>query len=209
MPKLSEDKKSKIIALLREGKLSEKEIATKVGVSPAAVSAVKAHMTRGTYAYTRGKERVKQLVDRYTKSYIEKLGARVGDYSEQDTATKFIKPLVEALGWDVLSIEEMREEVYVGSKEKFMDCVLYSQGKPYIVFEFKSMGVGTLRNKVDLNELINNSKVLGAKYAVLTRFYETVIYDVETSEELEDFAPYNYLDKFDTLWKYLSKASAE
>jgi len=205
MPKLSQNKKPKIIALLHEEKLSVEEIAAKVGVPPATVSAVKAHMTMGTYAYARGRGKVKELLERYKREYIEKLGARVGDYSEQDTATKFIKPLIEALGWDVLSIEEMREEVYIGSKERFMDCVLYLQGKPYIAFEFKSMGVGTIRNQVDVNELINNSKILGARYAVLTRFYETVIYDVETGEELEDFAPHDYLDKFDNLWEHLSK----
>lgn len=49
MSSLSENQKAQIIALLREGRLDREEIATKVGVSPGTVSAIKAHMTMGTY----------------------------------------------------------------------------------------------------------------------------------------------------------------
>jgi len=85
-------------------------------------------------------EKVKQLFERYMKSYAESTGvpgARAHDYSEQDTATKFIKPLIEALGWNVLSMQEVREEVYF--KEKRIDCILYSKGKPYIIFELSRL----------------------------------------------------------------------
>jgi RecB family endonuclease NucS len=46
---ISEDRKSEIISLLQEGQLGREEIASRVGVSPATVSAVKAHITMGTY----------------------------------------------------------------------------------------------------------------------------------------------------------------
>lgn len=49
MSPLPEDQKSRIIALLREGKLSRDRIAAKTGVSPGTVSAIKAHVTMGTY----------------------------------------------------------------------------------------------------------------------------------------------------------------
>ncbi len=49
MAPISESQKAQIIALLNEGKLSREEIATKVGVSPGTVSAIKAHITMGTY----------------------------------------------------------------------------------------------------------------------------------------------------------------
>jgi len=138
------------------------------------------------------KEKIKQLFERYMKSYAESTGVpgtRAQDYSEQDTATKFIKPLIEALGWNLLSMQEVREEVYF--KEKFIDCILYSKDQPRIVFEFKSLGFGEIRNKVDVSDLIDNAKALGAKYAVLTRFRETIIYDPETSGEIAYFAPWD------------------
>lgn len=49
MASISENQKAQIISLLQEGLLGREEIATKVGVSPGTVSAIKAHITMGTY----------------------------------------------------------------------------------------------------------------------------------------------------------------
>ena len=49
MSPISENQKTEIIALLTEGKLAREQIAAKVGVSPGTVSAIKAHLTMGTY----------------------------------------------------------------------------------------------------------------------------------------------------------------
>lgn len=158
-----------------------------------------------TYSREASKEEITQLFERFWKSYVEStgvIGARAHDYSEQDTATKFIKPLIEALGWNLLSMQEVREEV------EHCDCVLYFEGKPYIIFEFKPLDFGGL-DGVDFSGLIDKSKALGAKYAVVTRFKETIIYKSETGEKVEYFAlPEDYLNKFDVLWKYLSKPLA-
>ncbi|MDD2666238.1 MAG: endonuclease NucS [Methanocellales archaeon] len=50
MNPISENQKTEIISLMREGKLNREQIAVKVGVSPGTVSAIKAHLTMGTYA---------------------------------------------------------------------------------------------------------------------------------------------------------------
>jgi RecB family endonuclease NucS len=49
MNPMSENQKSEIIRLIKEGKLNREQIAEKVGVSPGTVSAIKAHLTMGTY----------------------------------------------------------------------------------------------------------------------------------------------------------------
>ncbi|MBI3050920.1 hypothetical protein HYY74_00500 [Candidatus Woesearchaeota archaeon] len=49
MSQISENQKSETINLIREGKLSRGQISAKVGISPGTVSAIKAHLTRGTY----------------------------------------------------------------------------------------------------------------------------------------------------------------
>jgi transposase-like protein len=49
MASISEEQKTQIISLLQQGQLSREEIAFKVGVSPGTVSAIKAHITMGTY----------------------------------------------------------------------------------------------------------------------------------------------------------------
>jgi RecB family endonuclease NucS len=52
MSSITENQKSEIITLIREGKLNREQIAAKVGVSPGTVSAIKAHLTMGTYTET-------------------------------------------------------------------------------------------------------------------------------------------------------------
>jgi transposase-like protein len=49
MASISEEQKSQIIGLLREGQLSSEEIADKMAVSPGTVRAIKANLTRGNY----------------------------------------------------------------------------------------------------------------------------------------------------------------
>jgi len=49
MPLVSDTQKAQVIALLQEGRLSRDAIAERTGVSPGTVSAIKAHVTMGTY----------------------------------------------------------------------------------------------------------------------------------------------------------------
>ncbi len=52
MSSITEDQTAAIITSLQEGKLSREEIAAQAKVSPGTVSAVKAHLTMGTYSET-------------------------------------------------------------------------------------------------------------------------------------------------------------
>ncbi|MFH1773814.1 MAG: endonuclease NucS domain-containing protein [Methanobacteriota archaeon] len=61
MSAISENQKSEIIALIKEGKLSREQIATKVGVSPGTVSAIKAHLTMGTYEPSEAEEVIEAM----------------------------------------------------------------------------------------------------------------------------------------------------
>lgn len=56
MVSISDEQKSQIIALLRQGESNREEIANRVRVSPGTVSAIKAHITMGTYAATETSE---------------------------------------------------------------------------------------------------------------------------------------------------------
>jgi RecB family endonuclease NucS len=61
MSQMMENKKSEIIALIREGKLNREQIAAKVGVSPGTVSAIKAHLTMGTYEPSEAEEVIEAM----------------------------------------------------------------------------------------------------------------------------------------------------
>lgn len=61
MSPLSDDQKTGIIALIREGKMDRGQIAERFGVSPGTVSAVKAHLTMGTYEPSEAEEVIDAL----------------------------------------------------------------------------------------------------------------------------------------------------
>lgn len=56
MSSIPENQKSEIIALVREGNLTKEQIAAKVEVSPRTVSAIRAHLTMGTYELSEADE---------------------------------------------------------------------------------------------------------------------------------------------------------
>lgn len=159
-------------------------------------------------------DKLKKNLELLLKRYLE-TQLPFYDYSEQDTATKFIKPLLEILGWDTQDIFEVKEQVKVeinDEQSKFADCVLYYDRKPYIVLEIKNLGYGNLPRSLDnllVKSLLDQASKLNAKYAVLTRYWQTVIFDPKTGKELAYFDyPNEYVSNCESLWRYLSKMQA-
>ena len=108
----------------------------------------------------------------------------------------------------------MREEVSAkpSGKDRHIDLVLYSRGKPYIGMEIKSLSYGPVNDETKdavkywIQELLRKSRYLGARYAVLTRFNETIILDSKTGSKMASFNyAFEHLEKIDELWKYLAK----
>ena len=156
------------------------------------------------------RNKIKELVEKYTHSKGE-------DFSEKDTIAHFILPLLESLGWNINDVHEVKQEGYPRNLLKsipiesrpmdFPDCVLSLKRNPYIVLEFKRLTYGTIdRDQRQINKLLAKAEILNAKYAVLTRFTETIVYDAADGTELIRFSnPTEYLSRFEELWKYLSK----
>src|SRR5262245_36039604 len=63
MASISEEQKSQIIALLQLGQSSREEIAAKVGVAPGTVSAIKAHISMGTYGEPASEIETDELIE--------------------------------------------------------------------------------------------------------------------------------------------------
>jgi len=63
MASVSDDEKAQIVTLLRDGELDREEIAARFGVSPRTVSAIKAHMTMGSYEVESSKEEADELTE--------------------------------------------------------------------------------------------------------------------------------------------------
>ena len=127
------------------------------------------------------------------------------DHDEESTIREFIYPLLEALGWNLAT--DLKREV------NNIDCVLYLKNKPYIGIEVKSLSYGVLDEKKDSvifnrNRLLENCHNIGAKWAVLSRYVETIVYDVKNGEEIAFFGhPNEYIDKLKKL-EILQKLSS-
>jgi hypothetical protein len=161
---------------------------------------------------------MRQAREEFEKLYNRCANTKWGDYSEQDTLTKFIHPMLSALGWDIYEFNDMREEVFAKpeGRDRHIDIVLYLRGKPHIGMEVKSISFGKIlhetENRVNerckylLDDLLQKSNFLKVKYAVLTRFFEAIILDPNAPEILAAFrSPFEYVEKFDALWALLSK----
>ena len=151
------------------------------------------------------RRKLEELFERWSENWQRSF--RV--YTEQDTATKWIKPLLRGLGWNIHDMDEVKEGVKLdlsSGEQRFFDCVLYTDNVPYTAMEFKRVGVGYLHNrKSAIKKLKLNAEQTGAKYAVFTRFYETIVYDARTGQEKAYFRGSDgYLKNFEALWNYLA-----
>ena len=161
------------------------------------------------------RDKIEELVEKYSNVRAKR------DYSENDTITNFILPLLKAVGWQIHDVHEVKQEGYPRSFTRNLpverraidkpDCVISLSGKPYMVLEFKSLGYGRNidRYASQVEILLRKAEYVNAKYAVFTNFAETVVYDRTSERQLLEFRkPEQYLSRFEELWEYLSKEKA-
>ena len=159
------------------------------------------------------KEKVRQLIESYDS--IVRMGKKA-EYSEADVGSKFILPLLSALGWDVAKIEDVKEQRR--TLTGVADYSLFNVGGTAKIFlELKKFeedldGSRRVGGKVKSfpQIAIDYAWQSRADWAVLTNFEETRLYysRVKKPEEGLIFKlKYNeYLASFDKLW-LLSKES--
>ncbi|MHA1438982.1 MAG: Eco57I restriction-modification methylase domain-containing protein [Promethearchaeota archaeon] len=78
------------------------------------------------------KEKLKDLIEKFIND------PNKSQYSEQDVKTKYILPLIEILGWDIHSIDQVKEESPAGPG--FVDISLRIYSIPKILIEAKKFG---------------------------------------------------------------------
>jgi len=109
------------------------------------------------------------------RSKIEKLvnkwnNSTGSDFTEQDTVTNFILPFLEALGWDIYNVYEVKQGGYPSSLRKTVpvesrsskkpDCVISLNDNPLMVFEFKPLKPDK-RLSAQLSDKIKTSSHIG------------------------------------------------
>jgi len=83
---------------------------------------------------------------------IVQLTARIVDYrdrrvrlTESDTIRVLVLPVLQALGWDLQDVEEVRSEYRHASADNPVDYALFLHGSPVLFVEAKALGVKLLR----------------------------------------------------------------
>lgn len=143
------------------------------------------------------REKIREINNKLSKTTAK-------NHDEESVIRSFICPLLEALGWNAAT--DLKREV------NDIDCVLYLKNRPYIGIEAKSFSYGVLdegKSGVIFNRdrLLKNCREICAKWAVLSRYKETIIYEVENGGKVALFIrPSEYIDNLKDL-KLLQKPS--
>ena len=132
-------------------------------------------------------------------------------FSEADTETKWIEPLMSALGWDMRSDDVTKRE-QLG--ENFPDYTFKLNGSRKFILEVKKMGLsldGRYKNKSFVEQTIEYARRSDCTWAVLTNFNEFRVYSIDKNDNnglVFSIEQSEYLsDKgFEKLW-FFSKTS--
>lgn len=117
---------------------------------------------------------------------------RVRDYrgrrvrlTESDTIRVLVLPVLEALGWDLQDVDEVRSEYRHAAADNPVDYALFLHGSPALFVEAKALGV-SLDDRKPLLQTLNYANAAGVDWCVLTNGAEWRIYKVHAPVAAEE-----------------------
>jgi len=162
----------------------------------------------------KARERIRDLVERYDDAVAKD---KVSQFSEADVGSKFILPLLEALGWDTKNIDEVKEQKRTLTGPA--DYSLNVRKTPKVIVEIKKLtedldSTRVVRGKEEgfAYQATRYAWHLKVDWCVLSNFKETRLYYAHTVRPEDGlvfkFTYNHYLDAsvFPKLW-VLSKES--
>lgn len=160
------------------------------------------------------REKLKELLAQYDDA---RATGKEAQYSEADVSSKLIMPLLGVLGWNVRSIDEVKEQRRTISGP--VDFTLSIDRKPRLLLELKRL----TENLDDHREAYGRRETypeqatryawhLKVEWAVLTNFRELRLYNAYYKRPLDGLRlrlyHSDFLTKFDSLW-LLSRESVQ
>lgn len=168
------------------------------------------------------KTAVASLVEKY-RSLSQR--GQLGEQNEAEVRTRFITPLLRALGWDVEGLDEVHPEQRTLSGFADYGLKLPSDKRARIFVEAKPFDIGpagldghTFRGGKRLTfaqQAIQYAWQMQASWAILTNFAETRLYSSYVDPKSPDEGLIfkltwdEYLVRFDELWRLSKEATAE
>jgi len=158
------------------------------------------------------REKVRELVERYNQLVKE---GKTQRFSEADVGSKFILPFIEALGWDIKNIDEVKEQRRTLTGPA--DYSLNVNGVPKLVVEIKRFDesldtVRMIRGREEsyTEQAIRYAWHMKVDWVVLSNFSETRLYYSHAIKPRDglviEFKHNEYLENLQKLW-ILSKES--
>jgi len=158
------------------------------------------------------REKIRELIERYNQLVRE---GKIQRFSEADVGSKFILPFIEALGWGVKNIDEVKEQRRTLTGPA--DYSLNVSGTPKLVVEIKRFDesldtVRTVRGREEsyAEQAIRYAWHMKVDWVVLSNFAETRLYYSHVIKPRDglifEFKHNEYLEKLEKLW-VLSKES--
>jgi len=113
------------------------------------------------------------------------LQERTGKIGEQDTKRVLITPLLQALGWNVLDVEEVRNEYRHRSQDNPVDYALFMMRTPALFVEAKSLGKN-LEDRRWISQTIGYAATMGVEWCVLTNGDEYRLYNAHAPVDADE-----------------------
>jgi hypothetical protein len=98
--------------------------------------------------------------------------------SEANTKKKIIEPLLEMLGWDLLSNEvQLEYPIRVGTSSAHVDYAISLEGKPVVLVEAKAFDAALSTDYA--SQIISYGRVEDIRWAVLTNGRIVKVFDAK------------------------------
>lgn len=126
-----------------------------------------------------------RLVIEGARERLENYRDRRVRLTESDTIRVLILPILEALGWNLQDVEQVRSEYRHASADNPVDYALFLHGSPSLFVEAKALGV-SLDDRKPLLQTLNYANTAGVDWCVLTNGAEWRIYKVHAPVAAEE-----------------------
>lgn len=119
------------------------------------------------------------------KGRIKSFDGRAGRINEADTIRVLITPMIEALGWDTLDLDEVQSEYRHKAGDDPVDYALFVDGSPVLFIEAKALDKN-LNDRKWIVQTLNYANACNVPWTVLTNGEEWRVYKVHVQREAEE-----------------------
>ena len=119
------------------------------------------------------------------RTRITQVRARPAGVNEEDTKRVLITPLLQALDWDVLDLDEVRNEYRTKPQDNPVDYAMFLRRSPCLFFEAKALGQA-VNDRRWIGQNVGYASVAGVDWCVLTNGDEYRLYNAHAPVDADE-----------------------